>query len=140
MALDVGDARIGIAITDPLGVIAQPYLTIDRANNYLPKLIEEITGLDIQSIVIGMPFELDGKEGDQAQKVKNFARRLSVKLEQANTKPINIVFVDERFSTAEAERILAGSSLKNKERSRVVDRISASVILSGYLVTKSPLK
>lgn len=140
IALDVGDERIGIAMTDGSGIVAQPYATIDRKNQYIAQLVRLIVEFHISEVVIGWPLELSGCVGDQARKVEGFAKKLKAAIRnQLPGEEVVCVFQDERFSTAEAERILIGSGLKNKNRSEALDRVSATLILESYLLKRKSI-
>ncbi|MDD2942754.1 MAG: Holliday junction resolvase RuvX [bacterium] len=135
LCLDVGDSRIGVAFADRQTRIAHPLETVERERNCYNILISLIKSRSISSIVIGLPLEKDGSEGLQAKKTRRFAEKLTgaIASSEIAIKPIGIHFWDERFSTAQSERTLIGSKLKNKERSQALDRISASLILQSYL-------
>lgn len=147
MALDVGDARIGVAVCDPTGFLASPYTTIhvsrDEQQNWaaIQKLLEE-TGAE--AIVIGLPVSLDGQIHAQGRKVQSFAQRLQPYIS------VPLIFWDERFSTVEAERLraLAGQPVsgkgqkrtgrghaqsKRRQRGHEIDALAATVILQEYL-------
>lgn len=136
LALDVGDSRIGLALSDALGITAQPLMTLERKDGYQEKLLKLLSEKNIHRIVVGLPLELDGSQGPQAEKVLRFVKRLAHRI-RCDLADHNISFflVDERFSTAEAERVIVGSKLLNKERSAALDRISAAIILQTYLMT-----
>lgn len=135
MALDVGDARIGVAISDPLGMFAQPLCTVERnKKNFIEKLLEIIKEKKISEIIIGMPYEMSGNLGEQAEKVKKFSEKLKNSLsneEEFNS--IEVKFWDERLTTKQAQKITAGSGLKNKDCAAALDRVSAALILDAYL-------
>ena len=133
MALDVGDKRIGVALTDPLKIIASPHCSIDRDKEsaYL-KIFKIAQEYQCELIIVGMPVELSGKVGPQAKKTKNFIKKLNKSLKEKNYN-CEIKQWDERFSSVEAERSLIGSKLLNKDRANARDRASASLILQSYL-------
>jgi putative Holliday junction resolvase len=134
MALDVGDARVGVAVSDPLQLIAQPLCTVDRQNGGVEKLVRLIVEHEVKRLVIGLPLELDGAHGPQAKKVEAFAAKLKKALrKQASPSPPEVVFWDERFTSGLAERFLAGSKLKNRDCHAALDRVSAAVILESYI-------
>ena len=150
MALDVGDARIGVAVSDPTGLLASPYTTIhvsrDEQQNWdaIRRLLEET---EAEGIVIGLPISLDGKIHAQGQKVQSFAERLQPHIS------VPLTFWDERLSTVEAERLrtqVAGhrqraggkrqgqagrvrSQSKRRQRGHEIDALAATVILQEYL-------
>ena len=133
VALDVGDVRIGVANSDDLGMIATPFEVIDRrktkAVNRVFKIMEEFK---TNFLVVGLPLSLDGTEKVQAQKVREFCRKL---LESDES--IRIEFVDERYTTVTADNILTRNGKKGaKNKRKVVDKIAASIILQNYLDRK----
>ena len=129
LGLDIGDAHIGVAISDELGIAAHPLCTIHRRSRKaaLAELQELIAVHPVERIIIGLPLRLNGEVGIQAQKVKVFAGELQ---QQAN---LPIVFWDESFTTVEAEQILRGTKKRGKKRKRVIDQVAAVLILDGYL-------
>lgn len=129
LGLDVGDIRIGIAISEDL-LFAHPFQTIERigVKKDIQHLCRVVTEKDVETIVIGLPKRLNGEIGIQAEKVQGFSRRL-----EKNTKA-KIVFWDERLTTVEAERIFQTTATnRKKRRKKVVDQIAAVLILEGYL-------
>ena len=130
VALDVGDRRIGIAVSDPLGVTAQPIETYTRIG-YGPdsRHIAEIARrYETDRILCGLPRNMDGSIGFQAQKVQALAEQL------ANA-GLNIAFQDERLTTVTAERALIEGGMHRQERKGTVDKVAAAVILQQYLDT-----
>lgn len=130
MALDVGDVRIGVAVSDALRMIASPFEVIDRNKTEPIKRIKEIVKEKVVTrIVVGMPISLDGNKKVQAQKVEAFLEIL--KSEMGN---IEIVTIDERFSTVSADRMLKESTKKDaREKRKVVDKVAATIILQNHL-------
>lgn len=147
MGLDVGDVRIGIAISDPMRIIAQPYGVIERKNRYHTRIIEQAIQQGITDIVVGLPLTLDGKIEEQAIKTISFCRKLERLIDDIFTHRIEVTtrqtltnvskpkiqLIDERYTTAQAERTIQGERLKNKSRKEAVDKISASLILENFL-------
>lgn len=131
LALDVGDARIGVAVSDPLGVIAQPAGLITRVG-WGPD-IEKIIGFADQygtrNILCGLPLNMDGSAGGQAEKVRAFAAQLE-------KKGFTVAFWDERMTTVTAERALIEGGVHRADRKRLVDKTAAAVILQDYLDAK----
>lgn len=129
MALDVGDKRIGVAMSDPEGLLASPLTTIIRAGD--GEAIDHICRLaseyEVGCVVVGLPYSLDGSVGAQAEKVCAFARKLSERLQ------IDIKMQDERLSTAAADRLLLQAGLKKGHRRSIRDAAAAAFILQGYL-------
>ena len=129
IGLDVGEARTGVALTDPLGIIASPFGTIQvkspRADAEAVKTIAEEQGA--VRIVVGVPLNMEGEVGPQAEKVLAFVEVLK------ETVGVEVVTIDERFSTAAANRSLRESGVKSKRRKQVVDQVAAQQILQLYL-------
>ena len=135
LGLDVGDVRIGVALSDTTGAIASPLEVIDRVKTSALKRIDKIIQeYQIKKVVIGLPKSLDDSEKVQAKKVRNFSKKLKNKIVE-----IDIVFFDERYSTVAANRLLNEATKKNaKEKRKVVDKVAATIILQTYLeMTKS---
>ncbi|MCB0325099.1 MAG: Holliday junction resolvase RuvX [Bdellovibrionales bacterium] len=136
LALDVGDARVGVALSDPLGISAQPLCTIEQKGaQTFSKILDLVREHAVATIVVGFPYELDGSIGEQARQVERFCARLRQAVaDAALADGVRIEPFDERFTTQQAERTLVGSKLKNKERSAAIDRVAAALILEGYLL------
>jgi len=132
MALDVGDRRIGIAVSDPLGITAQGLETYKRSDS-IEKDVDYIISLANSyapvRLLFGMPRNMDGSYGFQAEKVQLFADAV---LEKWNGEHD---FYDERLSTAAAERMLIDADVSRQKRRKVIDKLAAVVILQGYLET-----
>lgn len=130
MGLDVGQRRIGIALSDPLELFAQGYSVLERQNSPtrdLEALTEIINREKVEGIVVGLPKNLNGTEGVMAERIREFGR----KLEQATGLPL--VFWDERLSTVAAERVLLEADLSRKKRKQKIDQVAAVLILQNYL-------
>ena len=129
LGLDVGDTRIGVALSDELGVAAHPLCTLTRKNRKVDLIaISDLVSIHkVECIVIGLPISLDGSIGTQAEKVQKFAQRLEHVID------IPIEFQDERFTTAEAEEILRELNKDIKEQKELIDEVSAVIILDDYL-------
>jgi putative Holliday junction resolvase len=129
LALDVGDRRIGLAISDEEGWTAQPIETLARTNlkRDLLCLIELIRNRGVTEIVVGLPRHLDGHLGPQAEKVLTFVESLR------RQTPVPVLMWDERLTTREAERTLIQAHVRRRKRKTVVDQMAAVLILQGYL-------
>ncbi len=129
IGLDVGDVRIGVAVSDPLGSMALPRGVIQRGapETVMTALHELIEETEASRIVVGLPLNQHGEPGPQAEKVQRFAEEL----ERRFGLPVDTQ--DERFSTAEAERTLIGADVSRKNRRRVIDKLAAQHILQTYL-------
>jgi len=135
IALDVGDRRIGIAVSDPLGITAQPVETYTRVG-YGPDVrrIKEIAAqYGTDHILCGLPRNMDGTEGFQARKVRAFCEQL----EKAG---LQVLFQDERLSTVTAEDALLEGGVSRAGRKQAVDKIAASIILQQWLAEQKESK
>ena len=132
MSLDYGDARIGIAFSDYLQITCNPYQTyvsqgMDKDLEYLSNLAHNN---DVNLIVIGMPYSLDGQENERTKITTEFGTALS------NYANIKVVYEDERLSSYEAEEILRSKKVDPKDRKKQLDMLSAAIILQAYLNNK----
>ena len=129
LALDVGDVRIGVAVSDPLRVIARGLASITRANTKEDvKAINDLANQhEVVEIVVGLPKMMDGEIGIQAQKVLDFVESLKTEIE------VPIVMWDERLTTVSANRVLIEADMSRRKRKKVVDKVAAVIILQGYL-------
>jgi putative Holliday junction resolvase len=129
LGLDIGDSRIGVAISDPVEIIATPLtvITRDDDNTAIAAIIHLVGQYDVKRIVIGLPYSLDGSIGRQANKVKDFVDKLS------QSTSARIELRDERLSTVAAERLLRGAGNKKAGKRSHLDAAAAAFILQGYL-------
>jgi putative Holliday junction resolvase len=129
LGLDVGSRRIGVAISDPLGITAQGLETLQRRNKrhdlqYLQRVIQEY---DVREIVVGLPLRMSGAEGTQSEKMQGFAEDLRKRFRL----PVHLW--DERLTSAEANRLLRETDLSIEKRGKAVDRMAAMLILQGWM-------
>lgn len=128
LALDVGERRIGVAVSDPLGWTAQPQPTIDSQAADPIEAVATLAGqTQAERIIVGLPVTLRGERGPQAQKVITFAEALRARLH------CPVEFWDERFSTHESQRSLRDAPRRKRRQRALVDQGAAQVILQGYL-------
>ena len=130
LSLDVGEKRIGIALSDQSGTIAQGlklYATTGSRGRDIAAIGELVRELGVARVVVGLPKNLDGSLGPRAQEMVRFAESL----ERAAGVPVDLW--DERFSTDEAHRIFDMASVKRKKRRGSIDLMAAQIILQGYL-------
>lgn len=129
MALDYGEVRIGIAFSDLLKTIASPFQTYKRKGE--KQDLEFFSALskenDVELIVVGLPKNMDGTEGERAIKTREFGEKIK---EATN---LNVVYVDERLTSIEAEEMLIQSGMRREKRKEIIDKIAASLILESYL-------
>ena len=129
LSLDYGESRIGIAISDSNCSIALPSEVYERKKTdkdflHIKEFIEKN---NVQAALIGMPYNMDGSEGEKCQAVKNFTKKLLEFID------INVVFWDERLSTQAQEKILIDKDLSRKKRKKVIDKLAASYFLQSFL-------
>lgn len=124
--MDVGDRRIGVAVSQ-LGTMAMPLEVITRDGNELDRIVELVREHEAAALVSGMPYSLDGTLKPQAEKVQAFITDLSARIS------IPVETIDERLTTAQANRMLISADRKSKERKQVVDKVAATLILQAYL-------
>ena len=136
IAFDIGDKRIGVAVSDPFGEMALPLETYYRKNfkkdiEYLVKLAKDRYA-DV--IVCGLPLNFDGSKSEQTLKTESFIEEL-----KKNT-DIKIVTEDERFTTLEARRLLLEADMRRQDRKAVIDKVAASYILETYMLKQKNKK
>jgi putative Holliday junction resolvase len=129
LGLDVGARRIGVAVSDPLGITAQGLETLHRQNKkydfeYLRRVIREY---DVKEIVVGLPLRMSGAEGIQSDKMQVFAEEVRKRFKL----PVHLW--DERLTSAEANRLLRETDLSIEKRGKAVDRMAAILILQGWM-------
>ena len=129
LGLDVGSRRIGIAISDPLGITAQGLETLQRQNKRLDfeKLAKLARDHEVAEIVVGLPLRMSGAEGTQAEKMQIFAEELRRRLQ------VPVHLWDERLTSAEANRLLRETDMSIKRRGQVVDQMAAVLILQSWM-------
>ena len=134
MALDMGQARIGIAVCDPLQLGARPLIVMQRRSRQedFTRLAELVRCEEVQAIICGLPLNMDGSEGDQAQIVRRWARRLANALTEILGATPPVIFWDERLSSHAAQSFLAGGKSRTPD-----DAVAAAVILQSYLDARS---
>lgn len=133
MGLDVGDKTVGVAISDPLFVTAQPYETIKRrkAKFDIDRIEEIINDKDISLIVVGLPKNMNNTIGPQSMKVMSFVDLIKKRID------IDIVYEDERLTTVQSEAVLIDMNVRRENRKTHIDKIAASFILQSYLDRRS---
>ena len=128
LCLDVGDVRIGVAVSDPTGTIATPVEVIRRIGwgpdcRRIRQLCDQY---ETETVLSGLPLNMDGTEGPQAAKVRQFCA-------QVEKQGLHVIFQDERLTTVEAEEALMEDGQDWRERRRSVDKVAAALILQEYL-------
>lgn len=130
MAIDWGRRRVGVAISDPSATLARPLPTLDGSS---PKrLVQELSAVasreEVETIVVGLPMNMDGTEGESAIAARSMAASLMEKLPS-----VKLVFVDERLSSREAREILIEHGERTQKKSGRVDQVAAALLLQSYL-------
>lgn len=135
MGLDYGDKTVGVAISDELLITAQPIETVERERtNKLRKTYQRIealiAGYEVEKIVLGRPLNMNGTEGDRVELTEAFAEELSRRT------GLEIIWMDERLTTVEANRILEETGVAHSARKEHIDKMAAAIILQTYLDTQ----
>lgn len=129
LGLDLGEKRIGMAVSDELGLTAQGLETLHRKEKItdIERLNKIIQNHNVQKIVVGLPRNMDGTYGKQAESTKEFAGLLK------ENSGVEIVFWDERMTSISANKVLIEANISRKKRKGTTDRLAAVIILQGYL-------
>lgn len=131
IGLDVGDVRIGVAVSDLMGICANPRETYVRKKDDSAAdaayFAEYAKREDADAFVLGLPKNMDGTEGPRAEITRQFGDLLK------ETSGLEVVYVDERLTTVSAERMLIGADVRRDKRKKVIDKVAATIILQSYL-------
>ena len=134
LGLDVGTKTIGVAVSDEGAVVAMPLRTLSRSGG--ERDVEAVAAVMRETgagaLVVGLPLELSGREGDAARRCRILGQSLAEKLD------CEVHYWDERFSTTEAERLLISADVRRKKRKQVINHVAASLILQGFLDRGAP--
>lgn len=139
LGIDYGDSRVGVAITDPLGITVQGLETIERKNSdkiVLKRLDEILTNYEVEIIVVGMPLNMNGTKSERAEITEKFIHKLKCKYNK-----IKIETMDERLTTVEAHKTMNFLDVNKTKKRSIVDTISAEFILEAYVkATKNAMQ
>ncbi|MEJ2859747.1 Holliday junction resolvase RuvX [Actinomycetospora flava] len=129
LGVDVGSVRVGVALSDPAGVLATPLVTLDHdeAGTDLDRLVALVDEHEVVEVVVGLPRTLAGRDGPAAQTARAYAEALTGRL------TVPVVLSDERLTTVTATRTLSDRGVKGRKQRRVIDQAAAVEILQGYL-------
>jgi putative Holliday junction resolvase len=129
LALDYGRRRIGVAVTDPTGRLAQPLETVAvrRAENALPRIVELVATYEPSRILVGLPLHMSGREGEEAAEARSFG----ASIQELTGLPVEML--DERWTSLEADRVLKEAGLREPDRRGKRDRIAAALLLQTWL-------
>lgn len=138
IALDVGDKTIGVALSDELGLTGQGLMTIERIG--IKKDTDAVLALireySCDTVVVGLPLNLNGTDSVQTEKVRAFREKLENKLRSSGMADVRVVWQDERFTTVIAEDVLISADVSRKKRKEVIDKQAAVLIMQSWLDTE----
>jgi putative Holliday junction resolvase len=138
IGLDVGDKRIGIALSDPLGILASPLLVLEHTDDLadIAAIQKIVYQYQVERIIVGLPKSMDGSVGAQAEKVKQFTEKLMLQ------SPVPVEFRDERLTTVSAKHLMLEAGLKKSAKHKKIeyDAAAAAIILQSYLNESRPLE
>jgi putative Holliday junction resolvase len=127
MGIDFGEKRVGIALTDPMQIISKPFVVLPNDEKLFVAINDIIRKENVGQIVLGLPLNLSGEDSKKTIEVRAFRKKLEEQVK------IQVVFYDERYSTAEATDLLIEMGYSPKERKKIIDKMAASIILKNYL-------
>lgn len=130
MALDIGDVRVGIAVSDPLNIVANPretYMSAKNLDTDVNYFINYAKKENCDTIIIGLPMNMDGTHGEMVEKVKRVGQRIQ------ELSDLDVVYQDERLTTVSAEKMLISANVRRDKRKKVIDKVAATIILEAYL-------
>jgi putative Holliday junction resolvase len=127
MGIDFGEKRVGIALTDPMQIISKPFVVLPNDEKLFAAINDIIRKENVGQIVLGLPLNLSGEDSKKTIEVRAFRKKLEEQVK------IQVVFYDERYSTAEATDLLIEMGYSPKERKKIIDKMAASIILKNYL-------
>lgn len=129
LGLDIGEVRIGVAVSDPTGSVASPLTVLDARElaRDMRVLLQLADDYEIESLVVGLPLTLGGDEGPQAAEVRAVAERFGTAI------GVPIEYYDERNSSAEARRSMRAAGLSDREQRGALDKVAAAIVLQGWL-------
>jgi len=132
LGLDIGDRRVGVALSDPVGILASPFTIINCQGDMadVAAITDIISQQQVKKIIVGLPRSMDGSLGKQAEKVKIFTRKLCSHTE------VPVEFRDERLTTVSAKRLVRDANTRKAKSKVRYDAIAAALILQGYLDEK----
>jgi len=131
LAIDYGEIRIGLAISDPLGILAFPLMVIDlnKTKDYIRVIKDVIKEKEVKKIIIGLPLIMGGKEGIQTEKVRRFYEEVKECID------LSVELVDERLTTVMAQKSLSEVGIDQRKQRKMIDMIAAAKLLETYLET-----
>lgn len=134
LGVDLGSARVGLAVSDPEGIVARPLEVLEglETEGFASAIAERARDLEVSEIVVGIPLRMNGDRGPEAMAAEEFARRLEESVE------VPVRRWDERLSTVEAERAMRAAGKDARAQRGVVDKVAAALVLGAYLESRRP--
>lgn len=130
LGIDYGSVRVGLALSDEMGIFATPLETTERAKS-LDRICAVIAEKGVNEVILGMPRNMDGSYGSKAEEARKFGEALATRI------PLKIRHWDERLTTLGVERLMAQAGVKRERRKQIVDQLAAQQILQSYLDSRS---
>lgn len=129
LGVDVGTVRIGLALSDVERIVATPLQTVQGRDQQkaIDTICDVVRTHEVRALVVGLPLDLDGREGRAAKRTRRFVRRLEARAE------LPVFWLDERLTSAQATRVLIQADVGRSQRKKVIDQVAASLILQSWL-------
>lgn len=127
LALDYGRKRIGVSLSDPLKITAQPQPYITQSKKALENIVQLIHQSSVETIVVGLPLTMKGTDSEMTKEVRNFASQLE------SLVAVPVVLYDERCTSSQANNILIEANVRREKRKEIVDSMAATILLQAYL-------
>jgi putative holliday junction resolvase len=138
LGLDIGDRRIGVALSDPLGILASPLQVFEHRDDAadIQTILQLVKLNQVEMVIVGLPQSMNGTIGQQAEKVKSFTEKLT------DQSPVPVEFRDERLTTVSAKQLMEAAGTKKPARGKKIeyDAAAAAIILQSYLNEARPLE
>ena len=131
LGIDYGGTRTGLAICDPMEIVVSPLKVVSSKDNLIDTIVSVVHEEEVDEIVVGLPINMDGSEGGQAKKVRNFADKLAQKTGK------KIHYQDERLSSYSAKSMLKPAEMNWRKQKKILDAVAAANILRTYIDSKS---
>ena len=133
LAIDYGNKRTGLALCDPQEIVVSPYSVLSTQGNLIKAIVDIITDESIEAVVIGLPLNMDGTEGFQVKRVREFAKQLSAKVD------LPLIFQDERLTSFSAKEKLSEMGMTHGKKRKHLDAIAAAEILNAFFETNTSM-
>lgn len=139
MALDVGNKRIGVAVTDPMGIIVQPLTVLERKGMGadVARIFQLVRDNEVGCLIFGMPYDDEGRPTAQAGKIQELKGKVATLLKRKNLEKIAIETWDETMTTCDAHEEMKAAGVRHSKRKEIIDKIAAVMILQSWLEAHS---